>query len=107
MKDNRDPMKLGAHLLRMVEMRDGKLPLTVIADEEFRSCTFFDFPGDESPVERYGDPRGYDVEVSTTVRRVPRTFAEVVYSDADGAMPLERVYRVGDPYPLPPIEKLG
>lgn len=71
MRDLRDPTKIGLHLLRMIEMRDRKRPLSQIADEEFASCTFSDVRGDESPLERYGDPTAYDVIVETTVRRLP------------------------------------
>lgn len=68
MKDNRDPKAVGFAVLNRVKYdRVGVLE----AADGLDAFPIAHFKADESPLERYGDPRLYDVTVTTTVERTP------------------------------------
>jgi hypothetical protein len=73
MRDLRDPTAIGDLLLGSrvrvgTAAQNGSI---LAAADELPRFLIPQTRGDESPLERYGDPRTYDVEVETTIRRVP------------------------------------
>jgi len=92
-RDLRDPTAIGRLLLdgagspaygaRSIVARADELPRYLLPQT----------PGDESPVEKYGDPRLYDVEVVTVRRRVPTRRGLLAAADETYAAlkPIERL----------------
>jgi hypothetical protein len=70
-RDQRDPAAIGETLLSHASAPDRNVALSEIADHLLPRILFPMTRGDESPVERYGDPRLYDVRVTTTIERTP------------------------------------
>jgi hypothetical protein len=71
-RDQRDPKAIGELLLRSGAYRRERLS-TVADDLLSNGADSFPIPNvkSEGPLERYGDPRGYDVRVTTTIERIP------------------------------------